>query len=269
MIQDTVYNLKVHLQRVDEKMVRYTADNSNTQASSVNLDDEKEVTQLCLHICEDARSYIDSLTKREARVLEEQENTATDDELRNFEAQLLTRQTLNESREGFAKIILQLRICLETLIMKNDPGDEKERARLMDDINTSKQCLEVCKVASEVSSQKIYRIGEVIADGDSDQVVVTTLADLFDVRKALSRGTSAQLVGSMGEETLRHMTEKRYSSRFGAVIQRPDNTQTVIHGSASVVEGKEDQRASPNAEGRVETITSYRGSSPNEVRKRV
>lgn len=42
-------------------------------------------------------------------------------------------------------------------------------------------------MASEISRQKVYRIGEVIGEGDSDQVVVTTLADLFDIGKALSK----------------------------------------------------------------------------------
>lgn len=70
-------------------------------------------------------------------------------------------------------------------------------------------------MANEVSSQKIYRVGEVVADGESDQVVVTTLADLFDIKRAVSQGNSAQLVGSMTEEALHHLTERRYSSRFG------------------------------------------------------
>jgi hypothetical protein len=60
--------------------------------------------------------------------------------------------------------------------------------------------------SAEVDHQKIYKIGEVNADGDSDQVVVTTLADLFDIGKAFSSGTSAQLVGSMMDETLRQIS---------------------------------------------------------------
>jgi hypothetical protein len=54
----------------------------------------------------------------------------------------------------------------------------------------------------------------VVADGDSDQVVVTTLADLFDIKKVVAEGKWVQLVGSMTEEALRHMTEKRYNSPF-------------------------------------------------------
>jgi hypothetical protein len=48
----------------------------------------------------------------------------------------------------------------------------------------------------------------------SDQVVVATSADLFDIKKALSTDKSAQLVGSMTAESLRHIIERRYQSRL-------------------------------------------------------
>jgi hypothetical protein len=154
-----------------------------------------------------------------------------------FEAQLLIRQALNENRDNFPAIINRLRARLESLVLKNDPGDENERSRLQEDINTSKKCLEVCKAASEVSSQKIHRIGEVIAaDGDSDLVVVTTLADLLDIKKAVSKGNSAQLVGSMTEEALHHLTERRYSSRFGTFAQEYPSAETITAGTRSIHE---------------------------------
>ncbi|OBT45509.1 hypothetical protein VE00_05047 [Pseudogymnoascus sp. WSF 3629] len=120
------------------------------------------------------------------------------------------------NRHGLADTIGCLQERLESLL-NEDPENDNERLRLQNDINISKQCLDVCKVASEVSHQKIYRIGEVIADSDSDSVVVTTLADLFDVKKVPSKGNSAAVLGSMTEETLRHLIDKPYGSRFGAV----------------------------------------------------
>jgi hypothetical protein len=222
MIQDTAYNLEMHLQRIDEKMEQVNIDSTRTLDSTIGLNDEREVTKQCLRVCEDARHYIESLASREFSLLQDQtQDNAKDNEQDWFKAQSLTRQALNENRDNFSAIISQLRDRLESLVLKNNPSDEKERARLLEDINTSKQCLEVCKAAKEVSCQKIYRIGEVIADGDSDQVVVTTLADLFDIKKAVSTGNSAQLVGSMTEEALNRLTERRYTSRFGSLPQVP------------------------------------------------
>lgn len=216
MIQDTVYNLELHLQRIDEKMEIFKINCTGSSDFTGDLNDEREVTKQCLRVCEDTRQVIESIGTREFSLLQSRsQNDAEEDEGKRFQAQVLTCQALDENRDSFSFIISQLRSRLETLIMNNDPSDEKERARLQEDINSSKQCLEVCKVANEVSSQKIYRIGEVIADGESDQVVVTTLADLFDIKRAVSQGNSAQLVGSMTEEALHHLTERRYSSRFG------------------------------------------------------
>ena len=137
-------------------------------------------------------------------------------------------------------------------------------------IDISNQCLEVCKTASEVTRQKIYRVGEAIADGDSDQVVVTTLADLFDVKKALSKGNSAQLVGSMTDESLRYLTEERYKSRFGAVAASSDRVKTDTANSFSNSEGSKSGIPTQINNGlpTPEVQTKRTKPSPNEIRKR-
>ncbi|KAJ5547120.1 hypothetical protein N7494_004705 [Penicillium frequentans] len=271
MIQDTAYNLEVRLQRVDEKMARFTTDNANILNSSVDLNDEREVTKQCLRICEDAGHYIESLTNQESFILPKGPQNIPEDRGQNyFEAQTLTRQALDENRDSFAIITGQLRGRLESLLLKNDPSDENERSRLLSDINTSKQCLEVCKVASEVSTQKVYSVGEVVADGDSDQVVVNTLADLFDVKKALSLGNSAQLVGSMTEEALRHLTEKRYSSRFGAFTPKSDPADALNTQLPPTSEAQKDRDflTSPRDHEVSHRPKARYNPSSNEVRKR-
>ncbi|KAJ5982788.1 hypothetical protein N7451_012888 [Penicillium sp. IBT 35674x] len=208
MIQDTIYALEIHLQRVDEKMRQFTVDSNTTSSLGLNLKDEKDITEQCIRICEDASHCLASLANQESYLFQGPQNAGNNN--RPFEAQNLTQQVLDENQENFGTIINRLRDRLKTLVLKNDPGDENERSRLLSDINVSKQCLEICKVASEVPNRKEYRVGEVVADGESDQVVVNTLADLFDVKKALSLRNSAQLVGSMTEEALRDLTEKRF-----------------------------------------------------------
>ncbi|KAJ5474094.1 hypothetical protein N7475_003660 [Penicillium sp. IBT 31633x] len=274
MIQDTVYNLEVHLQRIDEKMARFTLESSNTSDITIDLKDEKEVTKQCLRICEDARSYIESLTHQESSLLLEAPQNAAEDVIqKSFEAQLLTRQALVKNQESFAEITGHLRKRLESLVLNRDPRDDNERSRLQDDINISKQCLEICKVASNASCQKIYRIGEVIADGDSDQVVVTTLADLFDIKKAISRDSSAQLVGSMTESALGHLVEKRYSSRFGTLARDFDPAEAGSTSSPSVFETQKSSQAFPAQTGRHEHSPGPKSKhdrpSSNEMRKRV
>ncbi|KIM98314.1 hypothetical protein OIDMADRAFT_128322 [Oidiodendron maius Zn] len=273
MIRDTAYNLEVHLQQIDEKLARFPAGNSSTSDISIDLKDERAVTKQCLLICEDAKSYIESLSNRESTLLQEAPQDVTEDDIQSsFEAQLLTRQALYQNRDSLAEIIGRLQERLKSLLLNGDPGNDNERLRLQKDIDISKQCLEVCKVASEVSHQKIYRVGEAIADGDSDQVVITTLADLFHVKTAKSTGNSAQLIGSTTEETLRHIIDKRYSSRFGTSASDSVRVQTATTTSPSVSETQKSKNSVPPQAGNDEQLhgPDARPSrpSPNEMRKR-
>lgn len=263
MIQDTAYNLEVHLQRIDEKMALSTTATTPGD-TSIDLNDERAVTKQCLRICEDARSYIDSLTDREPSLQHETTSEHPEDEQNQFEAQMLTRKALDENRDKFAEIIGRLRGRLESSAL--DEGDN-DRARLQEDIDNYKQCLELCKRASdEVSRRQIYTIGEAVADGDSDQLVVTTLADLFDVKKAVSRGKSAQLIGSMTDETLRQLSEDRYGSRFGALANSEADAIT-SHSTSETqrVASRLPHRAGKDGQPR---DTVARRPTPNEVRKR-
>ncbi|KAK7224996.1 hypothetical protein V2G26_012999 [Clonostachys chloroleuca] len=189
VIKDTAYNLNIHLERIDEKMALFTEGNPKTSNAgldlNIDLQDEKAVTEQCLRICEDASSYLESLLDQEPSLQPQTDpHCTTADTDDGFEAPLLTRKALNDHRDHFAEMIGRMKARLEILAMDNSPGSEGERLRLEKDIEVSRQCLEVCKVASsQVSTQKIYRIGEAVADGDSDQMLVTSLADLFDVKK--------------------------------------------------------------------------------------
>ena len=269
MIKDTAYNLELHLQRIDEKMTQSTVECTDAPSTGINLEDEREVTKQCLLICEDARSYIESLSNRESDLLEE----TLPPERNTFEAQLRTRQALSDNLESFGETIGRLQQRLDSLVRNDGAGNEEERSRLLSDIHASKQCLDVCKMASEISRQKVYRIGEVIAEGDSDQVVVTTLADLFDIKKAYSKGTSAQLVGSMSGEELRLLTEKRYSSRFGAVAGKSVHVDAGNLESPSVYEVHQTEHSllpqANNLEQSTTSRTKQNRPSPNEMRKRL
>lgn len=235
MIKDTVYNLNIHLQRIDEKLGLLTKEstgNTSVLDISIDLEDERAVTEQCLRICEDAKSYIESLADGETSWKGPTPPQTSADTHNQFEAQLLIRKVLGENRDNLAQTIGRLRERLESLPMDGTPQNDRERLRLQEEIKTSTQCLEVCKMASsEVAHQKVYRVGELIADGDSDQVVVTTLADLFDVKRASSTGGSAQWIGSMNDETVRQVSKDRYGSRFGAVISA--ETSNILPSSTS------------------------------------
>jgi hypothetical protein len=253
------------MQRIEEKLAQLPTITSASD-TRVDLKDEQAVTKQCLRICENARSYIESLMNEEPILQHGAPLQFSPGDPNSFEAQRLTSKTLDENRDSFAKSIGRLQERLDMLELDGGPGSDRERLRLQQDISASMKCLEVCKMASnEVSRQKIYNIGEAIADKDSDQVLVTSLADLFDIKMARSTGRSAQWIGSMTDETIQKLSGDRYNSRFGALVNDeagasiPGEMQTAIN-SLSHETGHDEQQG--------DTLRRSRRANPNEVRKR-
>lgn len=274
VVKDTTYNLEVHLQRIDEKLGQYKSREKNTTDASVDLQDERAVTQQCLRICQEANSYIDTLVSQESALLSHAPQPAQKgDTSGDFEAQTLARQAFSASQATLSGVINSLGERLQSIIVeKSGKENEKERSRLQEDLDISKQCLEVCKMAGKAYHQKIHSIGEAVAEDNSDQVVVTTLADLFDVKKALSKGHSAQLVATLTPENFDHVISERYGSRFGVStddrVHSPVNTTSSI-GSSSPYD--DPQRTLPvTSNDRRAAIAEAKRDKPhpNEVKKR-
>lgn len=112
----------------------------------------------------------ESLLDRESSLLPDTLQTVV--EGNSFEGQLRTRQALDENRDSLVETMGYLRKRVDLLVQGDDPEKDNERSRLQADINISKEDLGVCKVASEVSRQKVHKIEEVIAECDSHQVFI-------------------------------------------------------------------------------------------------
>jgi hypothetical protein len=277
MIKDTTYNLEVRLQRIEEKITGVAADRPNLlEDLSIDLQDEKAVTVQCLSICERASSYIKSLEDEQPALQREVPQLGAGYVLNQFEAQLLTQKSLSENRDNLLETIGRLRERLDSMTISGGPDGESETLRLQEEINFSKQCLEVCKQASnQASIQKIYNVGEVIAEEDCDQVVVTSLADLFNVGKVTATKRTSQLVGSMQPNVLRDMSKDRYSSRFGAVGGSLETAQLdTAAASPPTFETRKANRSLMKSNQAKEDgnlagpETTYDRPSPNEMRRR-
>lgn len=269
MVKDTMYSLEVRLHRIEERQ-------NLLDDSSIDLQDEKAVTEQCLRICERAISSIQSLQHGQPALQRDTTQQSDGYLLDQFEAQLWTNRSLTGSRDKIAETMGRLRERLEYVTRNRGPDYESEMLRLREEISASKQCLEVCKEASDqLSNQKIHIIGEVVADEDCDQVVVTALADLFNVGKVKANKRSMQMVGSMPAESINQMSTARYNSRFGAkdsnlaaaqfdnvtdplVVVEPRKADSTAAGSNQVKENTNSLRPE----------TNYDRPFSNQVRKR-
>ncbi|KAJ1332028.1 fungal STAND NTPase-like protein [Microdochium nivale] len=279
LVQDTIYNLDMQLQRIHERIGSLGVGPSPDPKATIDLDDEKAVTEQCLRICQQAKTVLERF-QEEQPTLQQTEtgpsSTTGPGASRfhdQFQAQILTQKAMTESQLPLAETISRLQQRLVILLNAGSLDKDKERLRLQEDIEMSRQCLEVCNLASSISSQKIHIVGEVVADEDCDQVVVTTLADLFDVKKVMAGKNSAQLVGSMADATLLKLSTDRYTSRFGSVptsITLQPNSRDAAHiefaakppvSSDPYTAGRRKMPPTPEAE------TEGRPSA-NEIRRR-
>jgi len=273
MIQDTAYNLTIQLQRIDDKLEHLTEDSKVAPDTTIDLQNEKDVTEQCLQSCENAMACYDALKKEKPALLGTDTSPFADNAKSQFEAQLQTNQMINDNRDKILETSRSLQERLSQLMSSSGPDHEQQRSQLQADLATYRECLEVCdQVSKQVSYQKIHTIGEIIADDDTDQVVVTTLADLFDVRRVVAKNRSAQLVGSMSDASLRQLSTTRYSSRFGAPSGISDNVLVEVTDPLITSE-RRGSGTQPVSQTRiVRQPTDARSTagrpSPNEMRKR-
>lgn len=210
----------MQLQRINEKFTHLPA----TEPDSIGTDlkNERAVIESCIRVCEDAMHYLASLSDRERErytraLADHARNDESSGKLDPFQTHRQTRKLLDDHRDSFAREIGRLQERLADLSNDSEPSQTDERARLQREIEILEKSLDVCKLASgEVNRQRIHNFGEVLADGDSDQVVVTTWAELFTIGKAVSKDSSAQLIGSMTDDSLVQLSKDRYGSRFAA-----------------------------------------------------
>jgi hypothetical protein len=266
MIHDTKYDLTLQLQRIDDKMTQLTATADNNTTIAVDLSDERAVTRQCLRICEDAKAYIQRISTQASPLLDD--TSGTDGEGHLFEGQVRMRKTLDETREKYMQASAHLLQRLTFLGL--DEASDEDRAKLQRDLETSRQCIDICERASKMSSEKIFRVAEASADGHSDAMIVNTLADMFNVGKVSSSNNSAILVGSMTAESLRDVTAERYKSRFGIATENsnlPEKGVKDVRVASRSGEGRHGPSTAAQG-GHSLTATILEKPTSNEVKKR-
>ncbi|KAL0929880.1 uncharacterized protein CTRU02_215089 [Colletotrichum truncatum] len=217
-IKRTTRTLQIQLHRIDEKLALLMpngTESSSAPDTSADLQDERAVTEQCLLICQNAKSHLQSLTDQEESP---KRQMAIKDGHSRLETHVSTCKTLGHSRDRLLETIGQLKGRLDSSDVDGTPQNQRQRSLWETDLRNLREVMEGVKMASEVLAQrKIYSGGELEADVDSDQVLITTQADLFEIKKGKSTNRSAQWVGSSSDDTAQQIAKHRYGSRFGVM----------------------------------------------------
>jgi chromosome segregation ATPase len=211
MIRETTADLEAHLQSIDDKLAAIanhprSEPDPNAELSVKRMEEERQSAQQCILICESARSHIQSL----------QDEIHLDAEPNQDRRQ--TAIALSEARDRMVRMITDLQERLVDLSAKSVSTEvslrsnefEKDRVRLLKEIDTAKQCLEVCNMAADqASKQRVHVFGDVSAEDNAQQIIVSTVGDLLNAKNIKVGNFSSQWLGSMTDASLQQLSIDR------------------------------------------------------------
>ncbi|UKZ46138.1 hypothetical protein TrVGV298_000336 [Trichoderma virens] len=214
MIRETTADLQAHLQDIDDKLAVITNHPQQDTDPAANesikrMEEEKQSAQQCLLICESARSHLQSLQDGFQPL-----------GIRPDETHAKTAVALSDARDRMVRMISDLQGRLIALSEQSlstkvvQPRQiEEDRLRLLKEIETARQCLEVCNLAADQASrQRVHVFGDVSADDNSHQVIVSTVGDLLNVKSVRVDRFSTQWLGSMTDASLQRLSSDRAAS---------------------------------------------------------
>ncbi|KAL7945401.1 hypothetical protein V8C42DRAFT_345007 [Trichoderma barbatum] len=212
MIRETTADLEAHLRDIDDKLATIASHPQRDPDPAANesvrrMEEERQSTQQCLLICESAKSHLQNLQDGFQPL-----------GVRPDDAQAKTAVALSDARNRMVLMItdLQKRLValseqsLSTEVSLPPRQVEEDRLRLLKEIDTARQCLEVCNLAADQASrQRVHVFGDVSAEHNSHQVIVSTVGDLLNVKSVRVVDFSTQWLGSMSDASLQQLSTDR------------------------------------------------------------
>ncbi|KAM0253098.1 hypothetical protein ACHAQJ_007420 [Trichoderma viride] len=212
MIRETTADLEAHLQNIDDKLSAIASHprsepDPTADLSVKRMEEERQSAQQCLLICESARSHLQNL-QQQFQPMDAQPD----------QSRIQTAVALSEARDRMVHMItdLQKRLValseqsLSTEVSLRSNEIEQDRLRLLKEIDTAKQCLEVCNLAADQASrQRVHVFGDISAEDNSQQVIVSTVGDLLNAKSVRVGNWSTQWLGSMTDASLQQLSIDR------------------------------------------------------------
>ena len=221
MIQSTTTDLKDHLYDIDNKL-RESAQERYHSEDTVDgkaILAERAGTVRCLEICLQVSDFIEDRQKRMADEAEDQEapNAQTDFSGESWSARQIMHDSLQGCKFNIKSANAQLSNRLQYLStsLSNTPPDVleacsggiEERDKMAKEIESVRQCLDICMQATDEADKARINVMEDIATAeDSRQVLVSTIGDLIAAHKVTAGARSLQAIGQMSDETLQHLS---------------------------------------------------------------
>ncbi|EPS45724.1 hypothetical protein H072_265 [Dactylellina haptotyla CBS 200.50] len=235
LIEQTSSDLEERLDLINKKLddltISHTPNLSSigtqgrTEEGNQEVIEEKKSIEKCLEICVQVSEHIDRV--RSGSILKPPATSSgasssskaaqiTTDALDGCKIEL--SNTASALQQELRDIQLRLAALTSQPEFLGDPNAEE--------IESIKQCLNICSKASEqVKNDRIFVFEDIKTEDDGEQIIVATMGDLLSAKRVTSGSRSTQWLGQMSDASLQYLAGQRKSRSIS-----PPNSQSKPHG---------------------------------------
>ncbi|KAI3531838.1 hypothetical protein CSPX01_13909 [Colletotrichum filicis] len=211
MIHSTTQDLEDHLDDINEKLSRLASSNvPSSQAVITDIDriqNERDSTEACLQICAKVQAHIDTMRLQPIPGSPPSQGMSCRD---LGHATVITLSTLDHCKQIIADNVSELH--------RHQDENKRRLARgtseislptetyfqsLKKELDSTKECLAIYNAASQRAVKGVHILEDMSTGHDRQQLFISTLGDLFNVKGASTGDRGIQFIGSVSEEALR------------------------------------------------------------------
>ena len=248
VITNTTADLEDHLQEIDKKLQSLSlqggAISDEDAAERRQMQEERDSTQQCLGICAQVFTHIDQVHPNAT------DNTSTP--LAGYQrpvitfgglvsARQTTADTLKAMKEKLSTTTIQLEKHLQDINnrlekfssqpLKQSNEQAAEQDRMKEEMESIKQCLEICSQATmQADKERINDFEDITMTDDGQQVVVSTIGDLVSAKRVTAGARSIQWLGQMSDESLQQLSRDRSRIASENATQQQTGTDSQFEG---------------------------------------
>jgi hypothetical protein len=237
LIKDATDDLEAHLQNIDEKLENIFENAGSGSGSNVTelqlIKDERKSTQKCLQICAQLSDHINQI-----QLTPQHGDNSTGHKDPESIPERLTFNGLQECKNSLtvtaAKLERHMKDLVDRLVTKskaatNSEEDLAELARLREELDSARQCIDICSQADIHLKETVSTIDN-YATGDAVQFMVSTDGTIIHGTNRGLGWRTRQVGGHVSDATIQQISRDFSSINFQNIanesLSSRGNTQT-------------------------------------------
>lgn len=215
MITDTTTDLSQHIEEIDAKLTASRDFGASNEPSGevTRIYEERESAQYCLHLCTQIYKHLDQALPAAPADIDPSQ-VLCPESIHNPTSLTTTKESITMCKNTMANTTSWLEKHLRNLdvqlrFLPKSGSNTVERENLQQEMESAKQCLQICSQAStlsEIARSNVFE--DVSMTDDGYQVIVSTVGDLVSAKRITAGARSLQVMGQMSDESLQNISTR-------------------------------------------------------------